>query len=116
MIVCGTPHYGSYLRNLLLSLANRWDHHHGPLWDGIHQFHLGRDSLAATANHAYVPILRCHTNFCTLVACGARCSFYNRGPKTLCFKGWFWCAGFVRAWTAIRPVSWSRPRKACGGH
>ena len=36
MIVCGTPHYGSYLRNLLLSLANRWDHHHGPLWDGGH--------------------------------------------------------------------------------
>jgi SAM-dependent methyltransferase len=36
MIVCGTPHYGSYLRNLLLSLTNRWDHHHGPLWDGGH--------------------------------------------------------------------------------
>jgi SAM-dependent methyltransferase len=35
-IVCGTPHYGSYLRNLLLSLTNRWDHHHGPLWDGGH--------------------------------------------------------------------------------
>jgi 2-polyprenyl-6-hydroxyphenyl methylase/3-demethylubiquinone-9 3-methyltransferase len=36
MIVCGTPHYGSYIRNLALSLANRWDHHHGPLWDGGH--------------------------------------------------------------------------------
>jgi SAM-dependent methyltransferase len=35
-IVCGTPHYGSYLRNLLLSLSNRWDHHHNPLWDGGH--------------------------------------------------------------------------------
>jgi len=35
-IVCGTPHYGSYLRNLLLSLTNRWDQHHGPLWDGGH--------------------------------------------------------------------------------
>lgn len=36
MIVCGTPHYGSYIRNLVLSLANRWDHHHNPLWDGGH--------------------------------------------------------------------------------
>jgi SAM-dependent methyltransferase len=36
MIVCGTPHYGNYLRNLLLSLTNRWDHHHNPLWDGGH--------------------------------------------------------------------------------
>jgi 2-polyprenyl-6-hydroxyphenyl methylase/3-demethylubiquinone-9 3-methyltransferase len=36
MIVCGTPHYGSYLRNLLLSVTNRWDHHHNPLWDGGH--------------------------------------------------------------------------------
>lgn len=36
MVVCGTPHYGSYLRNLLLSVADRWDHHHGPLWDGGH--------------------------------------------------------------------------------
>jgi SAM-dependent methyltransferase len=35
-IVCGTPHYGSYLRNLLLSLTNRWDKHHAPLWDGGH--------------------------------------------------------------------------------
>ena len=36
LIVCGTPNYGSYLRNLLLSLANRWDQHHDPLWDGGH--------------------------------------------------------------------------------
>jgi 2-polyprenyl-3-methyl-5-hydroxy-6-metoxy-1,4-benzoquinol methylase len=35
-IVCGTPHYGSYLRNLLLSLTNRWDQHHTVLWDGGH--------------------------------------------------------------------------------
>jgi 2-polyprenyl-3-methyl-5-hydroxy-6-metoxy-1,4-benzoquinol methylase len=36
LIVCGTPHYGSYLRNLVLSLTNRWDQHHNPLWDGGH--------------------------------------------------------------------------------
>lgn len=35
-IVCGTPHYGSYWRNLMLSLTNRWDHHHNPVWDGGH--------------------------------------------------------------------------------
>jgi 2-polyprenyl-3-methyl-5-hydroxy-6-metoxy-1,4-benzoquinol methylase len=35
-IVCGTPHYGSYTRNLILSLANRWEKHHNPLWDGGH--------------------------------------------------------------------------------
>lgn len=36
MIVCGTPHYGSYFRNLALSLTNRWDRHFNPLWDGGH--------------------------------------------------------------------------------
>jgi 2-polyprenyl-6-hydroxyphenyl methylase/3-demethylubiquinone-9 3-methyltransferase len=36
IVVCGTPHYGSYLRNLLISLTNRWDHHHTVLWDGGH--------------------------------------------------------------------------------
>jgi SAM-dependent methyltransferase len=35
-IVCGTPDYGNYWRNLALSLANRWDHHHNPAWDGGH--------------------------------------------------------------------------------
>jgi len=34
--VCGTPDYGSYTRNLVLSVFNRWDHHHDPLWDGGH--------------------------------------------------------------------------------
>ena len=34
--VCGTPNYGNYTRNLLLSIFNRWDHHHNPLWDGGH--------------------------------------------------------------------------------
>jgi SAM-dependent methyltransferase len=35
-IVCGTPDYGNYLRNLLLSASNRWDVHHTSLWDGGH--------------------------------------------------------------------------------
>lgn len=45
MIVCGTPHYGSYIRNLALSLANRWDHHHGPLWDGGHIKFFSQETL-----------------------------------------------------------------------
>jgi 2-polyprenyl-3-methyl-5-hydroxy-6-metoxy-1,4-benzoquinol methylase len=35
-IVCGTPNYGDYLRNLMLSASNRWDAHHTSLWDGGH--------------------------------------------------------------------------------
>lgn len=31
-----TPDYGSYLRNLMISVANMWDSHHLPLWDGGH--------------------------------------------------------------------------------
>jgi len=31
-----TPDYGSYWRNLMISVTNRWDRHHSPLWDGGH--------------------------------------------------------------------------------
>lgn len=44
-VVCGTPHYGSYIRNLLLSLTNRWEHHHNPLWDGGHIKFFSKKSL-----------------------------------------------------------------------
>ena len=33
--VVSTPYHG-YLKNLLLALANRWDSHHAPGWDGGH--------------------------------------------------------------------------------
>lgn len=33
--VCTTPYHG-YLKNLALSLANKWDAHLSPLWDGGH--------------------------------------------------------------------------------
>jgi 2-polyprenyl-3-methyl-5-hydroxy-6-metoxy-1,4-benzoquinol methylase len=33
--VCTTPYHG-YLKNLALSLANKWDAHADPLWDGGH--------------------------------------------------------------------------------
>lgn len=33
--ILSTPYHG-YLKNLALSLANKWDSHHGALWDGGH--------------------------------------------------------------------------------
>ncbi len=35
LFVVSTPYHG-YLKNLLLALANRWDFHHSPNWDGGH--------------------------------------------------------------------------------
>ena len=34
-LVLSTPYHG-YLKNLVLSLAGKWDHHADPLWDGGH--------------------------------------------------------------------------------
>lgn len=34
-LVISTPYHG-YAKNLLLSLFNKWDHHHNPLWEGGH--------------------------------------------------------------------------------
>lgn len=33
--ICTTPYHG-YLKNLLISVAGRWDRHANPLWDGGH--------------------------------------------------------------------------------
>jgi 2-polyprenyl-6-hydroxyphenyl methylase/3-demethylubiquinone-9 3-methyltransferase len=33
--VCTTPYHG-FLKNLVISLFNKWDHHANPLWDGGH--------------------------------------------------------------------------------
>ena len=33
--ICSTPYHG-YLKNLALSVANKWDAHANPLWDGGH--------------------------------------------------------------------------------
>ena len=35
IFVVSTPYHG-YLKNLVLALANRWDFHHSPNWDGGH--------------------------------------------------------------------------------
>jgi len=34
-LILSTPYHG-YLKNLALSLANKWDHHHTALWHGGH--------------------------------------------------------------------------------
>ena len=44
--VVSTPYHG-YLKNLLLALANRWDSHHSPLWDGGHVKFWSRRTLTA---------------------------------------------------------------------
>lgn len=35
LLFISTPYHG-YLKNLTLSLVNKWDHHHRPLWHGGH--------------------------------------------------------------------------------
>ena len=35
-LIITTPDYGSYWRNLFISITNRWDYHHAPLWNGGH--------------------------------------------------------------------------------
>ena len=35
LLIVTTPHHG-YLKNLALSVADKWDHHHTALWHGGH--------------------------------------------------------------------------------
>lgn len=44
-VMTATPHYGNYFRNLAISLTNRWDAHHTPLWDGGHIKFFSRRTL-----------------------------------------------------------------------
>jgi SAM-dependent methyltransferase len=34
-LIVTTPYHG-YVKNLIVSLLDKWDHHHNPLWDGGH--------------------------------------------------------------------------------
>jgi 2-polyprenyl-3-methyl-5-hydroxy-6-metoxy-1,4-benzoquinol methylase len=49
--VCTTPYHG-YLKNLVLSLANKWDTHANPLWDGGHIKLWSRASLSTLLTEA----------------------------------------------------------------
>lgn len=44
-LIISTPYHG-YLKNLLLSLLNKWDAHMDPLWDGGHIKFWSRDTLS----------------------------------------------------------------------
>ena len=50
-LICSTPYHG-FLKNLALSLVNKWDDHHDPLWDGGHIKFFSRDSLARLLREA----------------------------------------------------------------
>jgi 2-polyprenyl-3-methyl-5-hydroxy-6-metoxy-1,4-benzoquinol methylase len=43
-LILSTPYHG-YLKNLILSLAGKWDSHASPLWDGGHIKLWSRDTL-----------------------------------------------------------------------
>ena len=51
MFVCSTPYHG-YLKNLLISLANGWDRHASPLFDGGHIKLFSRRTLSALIREA----------------------------------------------------------------
>ncbi len=46
LLVCSTPYHG-FLKNLALSLTNKWDFHLSPLWDGGHIKFWSRATLSA---------------------------------------------------------------------
>jgi 2-polyprenyl-3-methyl-5-hydroxy-6-metoxy-1,4-benzoquinol methylase len=43
-LICTTPYHG-YLKNIMLSIFNKWDSHADPLWDGGHIKLWSRKSL-----------------------------------------------------------------------
>jgi len=44
-LIISTPYHG-YLKNLALSLINKWDFHHTPLWEGGHIKFWSRNTLS----------------------------------------------------------------------
>jgi len=50
-LICTTPYHG-YLKNLALSLANKWDTHADPLWDGGHIKLWSRSTLKSLLEEA----------------------------------------------------------------
>jgi len=50
-IIISTPYHG-YLKNLALSLFNKWDAHHGPLWHGGHIKFWSKATLTSALTNA----------------------------------------------------------------
>ena len=57
--ICTTPYHG-YLKNLVLSLADKWDSHANPLWDGGHIKLWSRKTLMGLLTEAGFTNLRFH--------------------------------------------------------
>lgn len=51
-LILGTPDYGNYLRNLAISLTNRWDKHFTVWWDGGHIKFFSKKTLSAMLSEA----------------------------------------------------------------
>ena len=51
LFICTTPYHG-YLKNLVLSLLNKWDRHADPLWDGRHIKLWSRSTLSKLLTEA----------------------------------------------------------------
>lgn len=57
MLVATTPYHG-YLKNLALSVTDKWDHHHDPLWYGGHIKFWSKRTLAKLVTDAGFEVLR----------------------------------------------------------
>ncbi len=58
-LIISTPYHG-YLKNLLLSLTDKWDFHHAPFWDGGHVKFWSRRTLTAILEEAGFRVIEFH--------------------------------------------------------
>jgi 2-polyprenyl-3-methyl-5-hydroxy-6-metoxy-1,4-benzoquinol methylase len=56
-LIISTPYHG-YLKNLILTLANRWDAHLNPFWDGGHIKFWSRKTLSQLLNETGFKVIR----------------------------------------------------------
>jgi 2-polyprenyl-3-methyl-5-hydroxy-6-metoxy-1,4-benzoquinol methylase len=59
LLIVSTPYHG-YLKNLALSIANKWDHHHTPLWHGGHIKFWSRKTLSQLLKEAGFEVVGFH--------------------------------------------------------
>lgn len=50
-VIISTPYHG-YLKNLVISIFNKWDGHFGPMWKGGHIKFWSRATLSSALTHA----------------------------------------------------------------
>jgi len=56
-LIISTPYHG-YLKNLILTLTNRWDAHLNPFWDGGHIKFWSRKTLSQLLNETGFSVIR----------------------------------------------------------